>query len=162
MADQSDGKPSWQEIACEVGLGPSRKFVVAFGLGDSVLPNLVEQGFVANLQQRRRLLAVPVGLLERLPDGFSLSFILGGARQRFQSPARVSGFRRGIRSRAAAVAVIAGLQFSDSEVLVAKDQVALEKVIQLPQISRPRMRLAGLEQLRRKRKRRPRIALGHA
>ena len=52
---------------------------MAFGFGDPILPDLVEKGFVADLQKACRLFAIPVGLLERLPDGFSFGFILRAA-----------------------------------------------------------------------------------
>jgi len=91
--------------------------VVALGLGNSILPNFVEQRFVADLQKRRCLLAIPVGLLERLPDGFAFGFVFGGARQRFQSAACFSTLGSGVSPRAAAVAVIARLQLGDSKVL---------------------------------------------
>ena len=55
------------------------------GFGDAVLPYLVEQSFVADLQDRCSLLAVPVRLLERLRDGYCFSFVFGCARQRLQS-----------------------------------------------------------------------------
>src|ERR1700692_622861 len=54
------------------------------------------------------------------------------------------------------------LQFGRSKALVPEDQIALEKIIELAQIPRPGMRLAGFEQLRRKRKLWPRVSLRHA
>ena len=54
---------------------------MALGFGDAILPNFIEQGFVADLQNGSRLLAIPVGLFERLPDGFPFSFVLGRACQ---------------------------------------------------------------------------------
>lgn len=96
--------------------GPGGKLVVALGLGDSILPDLVQQGFVADLQKSRSLFAVPVGLLERLPDGFAFGFVFGGARQRFQTAARFA-FRRRI-SPAPAGAVVAGLQFRDRQIFI--------------------------------------------
>ena len=44
-------------------------------------------------------------------------------------------------------------EFGDGQVLIAKNQVALQKVIQLAEIARPGMILAGLQQRRRKRER---------
>ena len=103
--------------------------MVALGFGDAVLPNLIEQRFVADLQKRRGLLAIPVRLFERLPDGFSFGFVLSIASQRFQA----AGFpvrRSRIDARApAAVAVVPGLQFGRRQLLVTQDQVALQEVI---------------------------------
>ena len=45
----------------------------------SVLADLIEQGFVTDLEQGRGLLAVPVGLVERLFDGFGFGFVFGAA-----------------------------------------------------------------------------------
>ena len=61
---------------------------MAFGFGDSILPNFVEQSFVTDLQQACGLLAIPVGLFERLPDGFAFGFIFGSASQRLQATVR--------------------------------------------------------------------------
>jgi hypothetical protein len=58
---------------------------MAFGFGNPVLPDLVEQSFVADLQNRCGLLAVPVGLFESLRDGLGFGFVFGGARQRLQA-----------------------------------------------------------------------------
>jgi hypothetical protein len=52
---------------------------VAFGSGNPVLANLVQQRLVGDLQQRSRLFAVPVGFDERPADGFGLGSILGGS-----------------------------------------------------------------------------------
>jgi hypothetical protein len=57
--------------------------LVALGLRDAVLADFVEQGFVADLEQCGCLLAVPVGLVKRLPDRFRFGFILGAARYGF-------------------------------------------------------------------------------
>ena len=57
---------------------------MALGLGNPVLANLIEQRLVTDLQQRRRLLAIPIGFVERLADRFSLGSIFGGAGQRLQ------------------------------------------------------------------------------
>jgi len=54
---------------------------MAAGLGDAVLPDFVEQGLVADLQQRSRLLAVPIGLFESLCDCGSFGFIFRAARE---------------------------------------------------------------------------------
>ena len=68
-----------------LGLRSSRQLVVALGFGDSILPDLVEQSLVADLENRGCLLAIPVGLFESLGDGLRFGFILGGACQRFQA-----------------------------------------------------------------------------
>src|SRR5580704_2997155 len=60
------------------------------------------------------------------------------------------------------MAVVPGKQFADRQFLVPKNQIALQEVVQLAEIARPGMILAGLQQSGRKRKRRARITLGHA
>ena len=55
---------------------------VALGLSDAVLPDLIQQRLVADLQQRGRLLAVPVGFVESLADGLSFGSVLGSTSQR--------------------------------------------------------------------------------
>ena len=57
--------------------------VTALGFGDPILPDLVEQGFVADLQNGRGLLAIPVGLFEGAGNGLRLGFIFRAAGQRF-------------------------------------------------------------------------------
>ena len=59
--------------------------MAALGLSDAVLADLVEQSFIADLENRCRLLTVPVRLLQSLGDGLGLGFIFGSARQRFQA-----------------------------------------------------------------------------
>ena len=44
-------------------------------LDNAVLAHLVEQGFVADIEEPRCLLAAPVRLLQRTPDGFHLGFV---------------------------------------------------------------------------------------
>ena len=75
------------EVPVDAGesLRSRRELVVAFGFGDSVLADLVEQRFVADLENRGGLLAVPVGLFQSLGDGLRFGFIFGGAGQRFQA-----------------------------------------------------------------------------
>lgn len=57
------------------------EFVVAAGFGDAVLADLVEKGFVADLQDCCCLLTVPVCLLESLGYGDGFGFVLGGTCQ---------------------------------------------------------------------------------
>ena len=90
--------------------------MVALGLCDSVLANFVQQRLVADLQDRRSLLAVPVCLLQSAHNCFRLGFIFGAAGNRFQTAA-IAILRRGIGMRAA-VTVILGLQFGDGQILV--------------------------------------------
>lgn len=52
---------------------------MALGFGNAVLADFVEQSFVADLQQPGCLFTIPVGLFERLADGFAFSFIFSGA-----------------------------------------------------------------------------------
>ena len=54
---------------------------------DPILADFVQQSLVADLEDGCRLLAIPVGLLERLGDGLCLGFILGRTRQAFQAAA---------------------------------------------------------------------------
>ena len=68
------------------GSGPSRQLMrVLVLLRNAVLADFVEQRLVADLEQRGRLLAVPVGFIKRFGDGFGLSFILRAASNRFKS-----------------------------------------------------------------------------
>ena len=94
--------------------------MVAFGFRDSVLPDFVEQRFVADLQQRGRLLAVPVGLFESLCDGLGFGFILSVAGQAISIPCRISGLCSGIAVRAAA-AVIFRLKLRHGQVFIAQN-----------------------------------------
>src|SRR5579863_1230041 len=59
-------------------LCPGSKFV-AFGFGDAVLADFVEQGLVTDLEQHRRLLAVPVRLIQSAGDGLGFGFIFSAA-----------------------------------------------------------------------------------
>ena len=74
---------------------------MALGFGNSILPNLIQQGFVADLQKTGCLLAIPIRLFERLPDGFAFGFVLGVAGQRLQSSAGIATPASGICVRAA-------------------------------------------------------------
>src|ERR1700757_1578182 len=98
-------------------------------LGNPVLANLVEQRLVADLQQDGGLLTVPVSLLEGLRDGGGLGFVLGAARERLEAACRRigSGFAAAIRALAA-VHVVLGVEFGDSQLLVAENQIALDEV----------------------------------
>jgi len=60
-------------------LGVGREPVVAFGVGDSILANLVQKRFVADLQHGCGLFAIPVRLFQGLHDGFSFGFVFGVA-----------------------------------------------------------------------------------
>ena len=65
--------------------------MAALGLSNSILADLVEQRFVADLQNGCRLFAIPVCLLERLCDRERLSFILRRTGERLQTTAIVLG-----------------------------------------------------------------------
>ena len=104
---------------------------MALRLGNSVLADFVEQGFVADLEKAGGLLAVPVGLFQSLSDGLRLGFIFGGSCQGFQASAGLSSARRGV-ARYSTGAVVSGQQFGNGEFLIPENQIALEEVIQLP------------------------------
>ena len=87
-----------------------RQFVVPFGFGNPVLADLVQQGFVADLENRGRLFAVPVGLLQCLGDGLRFGFIFGGASQRFQA----AGLRSASGGIAGALPPVPSLRGSSS------------------------------------------------
>ena len=55
--------------------------MVTLGLGNAILPNLVQQRFIADLQHGCRLLAIPVCLLQRLGDGLRFGFVFRRAGQ---------------------------------------------------------------------------------
>ena len=57
-----------------------RQAMVALGLSNTVLPDLVEKRLVADLEQCRGLLAVPIGLIECFGDCLGLGFILCASR----------------------------------------------------------------------------------
>ena len=59
--------------------------MVSLRLGNSILPDLVEQSFVADLKNSGSLLTVPVGLFQGLGNSLRFGFIFGGARQRLQA-----------------------------------------------------------------------------
>src|SRR5437660_4828715 len=56
---------------------PRRQTVRTPALCDAVLANLVEQCFVADLQQHRGLFAIPVSLVEGTGDSFRLRLVFG-------------------------------------------------------------------------------------
>ena len=127
-------------------LRPGRQLVVALGLRDAVLPNLVKQRLVADLQQRGRLFAVPVGFIKCFGNGFGLGAILGAAGQRFKPAYRVGSIlRRRIKLGSATVSL--GTQFVDGQFLVPKHQIPLDEVAQFAQVAGPGILHAGLQQL---------------
>src|SRR5208282_2846287 len=83
VAETSKGDTSTQDSNPEPQpppLSPCRQLMMALGLGNPILPDLIQQRLVADLQQRRGLLAIPVGLLQRMRDGLRFGFVLGSAR----------------------------------------------------------------------------------
>jgi len=76
--------------------------VVSARLGNSVLANLVEESLVADLQDRRCLLAIPIRLFQRASNSERLGFVLGRAGQRFQA-SRLACFGRVARYTSGAV-----------------------------------------------------------
>src|ERR1700723_4159831 len=99
---------------------------MALGFGNSILPILVQQGFVADLQKSGFLFAIPVRLFEGLPDGFSSGFVLGAAGQRLQSSTGFVTPASGI-CVSSATAILSGLPFSCAQVLVPTEQGAFQK-----------------------------------
>src|SRR4029077_187890 len=132
--------------------------MVAPGLSDSILANLVKQSLVADLQDGCSLLAVPVGLLECASDRQSLGLIFGRTTQRLQS-SRIMRFGRITGNGSSAV--VARQEFRDCEILVTQNQIELQEIVQLAEMASPGMVVAGLEQCRRERQRRTSITFGH-
>src|SRR5437867_12373634 len=120
--------------------------MMALGLSDPVLANLVKQRLVADLQQRRSLLTVPVGFFQSFGNGFGFGLVFGGARQRLQSSGALlrAIARCGVELRAAAVAL--RMEFVYGEFFIAQYQVTLDEVDQLSQIPRPGIIETGLQQ----------------
>jgi hypothetical protein len=69
-------RPSWQLTVVAYDLRPNQPL-----FSQSILTDLVEQGFVTNVQEDSSLLTIPVGLLERAADGLHLRFVLQAAHQ---------------------------------------------------------------------------------
>src|SRR5215471_18645184 len=115
---------------------------MALRLRDSVLPNLVKERLVADLQERSSLLAIPIRLFERAGNRFGFSFILGVAGKRLETSRWFCGVAwRGIEMRRRFVLRI---QFGDGDAFVPENQVSLDEVAQFTQIARPRVVEAGL------------------
>lgn len=72
----------------EIGLCAGRELVVAPRLGDTVLTDFVEQGLIADLEERGCLFAVPIGLFKSLRDCGSFGFVFRAARQGLESAGR--------------------------------------------------------------------------
>ena len=60
--------------------------MVPLVLGNSVLANLVEQSAIADIQESRGPLAVPIGFCQGLRDRLGLSFNFKAAYQELQVP----------------------------------------------------------------------------
>ena len=122
-----------------------RKLVVTLRFGDSILADLVQQRLIADLQNHRGLLAVPVGLFQGVGNGLALRLRLWR-----RAPA-ISILRNPValgRSLLPAVAVVPGLEFSHARFSSPRIKIALQEIIQLAQIARPGVILAGLQQRR--------------
>lgn len=98
--------------------------MMALHLGNSILPNFIEQSFVADLQQLSRLLAIPVGLFQRLTNGLAFSLILRAPSQGFQSSASLPMARIASCSHPA-IPIRTRLQFRRRQILIAQNQVPL-------------------------------------
>ena len=112
------------------------------------MPDLVEQGFVADLQNGGGLLAIPIGLFQGASDSEGFRLVLRRAGKRLQPsgiirPGRFAGSSSG--------AIVARQKFGDGEAFISQNQVALQEIIQLAQVAGPGMIVAGLQQIRRKR-----------
>src|ERR1700741_2632337 len=100
---------------------------------NAVLADLVKKRLVTDLQQRRCLLPIPVGLLECLSDSSCLSFIFRTTGERLQAAGSAfagAGLRAGINAWAA-IQLILRIQLRDGERLVAQNQVPLHEVAKL-------------------------------
>ena len=115
------------------------------GLGDAILADLVEQGFVADLQNGGCLLAIPIGLFQGASDGEGFRFIFRRAPEGLQTS---SITRPGRLARGSSVAIVAGQKLGDGQALISQNQLALQEIIQLAQIAGPGMIVAGLQQIR--------------
>ena len=117
----------------------------AAALRNAVLADFIEQSFVADLQQRRGLFAIPVRLFQGTGDGFGLSFIFGVARQGLQAAGgastRASAGYIGVQS---STAVGPRLQLGCGKRLVSQNQVALDEIAQFAQVAGPGMAQACL------------------
>ncbi len=63
-------------------------------LRDAVLPDLIQQRLIADLQQCRGLLAIPIRFLQSSRNRFRLGSILGIAGKRFQSACGIAASYR--------------------------------------------------------------------
>src|SRR5437899_1766855 len=89
---------------------------------DLVLPDLIQQGLVADVEKQGRFLAVPLSLLQRVGDRLYLCFILNVANDRLEPGLWLCARRSFL------LFLNAGAQFVQGPVLIAKDQKALYKI----------------------------------
>ncbi len=112
---------------------------------DAILPNFIKQRFVADLKKCGSLLAIPVGFIKSLCNGFGFGAVFGAAGEGFESPGGLGSITRNSRLEFRARTVSARLQFIDGELFIAEHQISLNKISQLPKIPRPRIIRAGLQ-----------------
>src|ERR1035441_5400462 len=116
---------------------------------DIVLPNLVEQRLVADVQLGGRPFAVPGGFFQHLGDDFHLGAILQIAVHFFE-------VGRGLRllffhahhDSGLGITGSVLLQFGDGGRLISQHQVALDEIFQLADVAGPGIVLARLHKLR--------------
>src|SRR4029077_18567985 len=122
-----------------------------------ILANLVEQCFVADVQHSSCPLAVPAMLFKSVGNRFHLSAVFQGLYHLLEI--WILGLGASHRLRTCLLGRSA-LQFSNRRVLIAQPEIAFDKILQLPDVARPGIPFASLDQPRRNGEKRASIALG--
>src|SRR6185295_17442313 len=125
---------------------------VAGGRTHVIVLNFVEQGPVTYFQQAGRRLTVPARALERVSNRIPLCLAFNALHQRLQSGSCGLGLARfeagpgGLRQSCTAPPQGAfAIQSVQAFLAVPDHQIALYKLFQFPQISRPGVALADLD-----------------
>ena len=108
---------------------------------DIVLPYLVQHGFVAQVEQHGRTLAIPASLLKGAGDSFYFSLALHRANHLLEI-----GFQCRPARNIPMVCFI--LKLPDGRFFVAEDKIAFDEILQLANVARPGVLLACAEQAR--------------
>ena len=95
------------------------------------IPNLIKQGAVADIERLRRLFAVPVMRLEHFQDDLSFQFANRLARELLELDRAVEV------DFSVQQAFIPGNQVTGDNILCPQNDIALDEVFKLPNISRP-------------------------